>query len=111
MDKQKSLFEEYGLIGEPVKWKFKDGTEKTFFVMGGEVTKISSGEIKNIGLMAEITATKTETDEENYTIGDFELYEFYLKDKNLKMKKIEPTDTYYKELSSVFENENNPIAL
>jgi len=92
MDKQISLLEEYKLIFEPVKWKFEKGEEKTFLVLGGEVKKISSGETKNLGLMTEIFVTKTEADENEYNFGDIELYEFYLEDNNLQMKKIEPTE-------------------
>ena len=103
MEKQISLLEEYKLIFEPVKWKFENDEEKTFLVLGGEVKKISSGEIKNLGLMAEILVSETEADQKKYNLGEIELYEFYLEDNNLKMKKIEPTDGHYKKLSSAFE--------
>ena len=102
MDRQISLLEEHNLVGLPVKWKFKDG-EKTYLVLGGEVKKISTGEIKNLGLMQEVSASKTDSDEVKYDFGDPEMFEVYMENGNLSSKKVELTDKYYHELASAFE--------
>ena len=103
MCEQKSLLEEYGLINQPVKWKFDSGEEKTFLVVGGEIKKISTGEIKDLGLMIEIGVSETETDKKKYSFGDPELFEIYLQDNDLRSKKVELTDKHYDELVSAFK--------
>jgi len=102
LDRQKSLLEEYDLVGEPVDWNFKDG-KKTYFVIGGEVKKISTGEVKNLGLMQEVFVTKTDLGEVKYNFGDPEIFEVYMQNGSLGSKKIELTDKYYNELASAFQ--------